>query len=237
MNVTAYIAELVGTFMLMLLINGIVANATLEKSGMKGAGPTFICIGCGFAVMLPCFIVGDASGAHLNPALTLALAADGSLPWIDVPGYIVAQMVGAFLGACLVYALYKDHFDATESQATKFGVFSTSPTIANPGRNFLSEVVGTFILVFAIKGIAQVPGIAGGVSPLLVWGIILAVGMSVGGLTGFAINPARDLGPRFAHTILPIKDKGSSHWDYAWVPLFGPIVGALIAVGLYAVMF
>ena len=237
MNFEAYIAEFVGTFLLMLLINGIVANVSLEKSGMKGAGSLFICIGCGFAVMLPCFIFGAASGAHLNPALSIALAIDGSLPLIDLPGYIIAQMVGAFLGACLVYVLYKDHFDATEDPATKLGVFSTSPTIKNTPRNFLSEVVGTFILVFAIKGIGQVTGIAGGVSPVLVWGIICAVGMSVGGLTGFAINPARDLGPRIAHAVLPIKGKGSSNWGYAWVPVFGPIVGAIIGVGLYALIF
>ena len=150
-----------------------------------------------------------------------------------VPGYCIAQMAGAFVGACLVYALFKDQFDATDDPDTKRGVFCTSPAVPNRFRNFLSEIIGTFVLVFAILGLNQVPNMPGGVNYILVFGIIVSIGMSLGGLTGYAINPARDWGPRLAHTVLPIRGKGSSHWDYAIVPMVGPLVGGLIAVGLY----
>lgn len=228
-----YIAELIGTFMLVLLGDGVVANVTLNKSGMKGAGSIQITFAWGLAVMLPAFVFGAASGAHFNPALTLALAIDGSLSWSLVPGYIIAQFVGAFLGACLVYFLFQDQFDATDSAATKLGVFSTGPSVPNMGRNILSEAVGTFILVFAIKGIAQAGDVPAGVGNLLVFGIIVSIGMSLGGLTGYAINPARDLGPRLAHSILPIKGKGDSNWGYAPVVIIGPVIGAIAAVLLY----
>lgn len=229
-----YIAEFIGTMILIILGDGVVANVTLNKSGMKGAGSIQITFAWGLAVMLPAFIFGAASGAHFNPALTLALAVDGSLAWSMVPGYILAQFAGAFVGACIVYLLFKDQFDATESEATKLGVFSTGPSVPNFMRNVLSEVVGTFILVFAIKGIAQAGAVPAGVNNLLVFGIIVAVGMSLGGLTGYAINPARDLGPRLAHALLPIKGKGSSNWSYAPVVIIGPVVGAILAVLLYA---
>lgn len=228
-----YIAELIGTFMLVLLGDGVVANVTLNKSGMKGAGSIQITFAWGLAVMIPAFIFGAASGAHFNPALTIALAVDGSLPWGLVPGYVIAQFAGAFLGACLVYAMFKDQFDATESAATKLGVFSTGPSVPNLGRNILSEAVGTFVLVFAIKGVAQAGAVPAGVNNLLVNGIIVSVGMSLGGLTGYAINPARDLGPRLAHALLPIKGKGDSNWGYAPVVIVGPLLGALAAVLLY----
>ncbi len=183
--------------------------------------------------MIPAFIFGEASGAHFNPALTIALAFEGSFSWSMVLGYIIAQFLGAFLGAVLVYILFKDQFDATEDKATKLGVFSTSPAIYNIGRNILSEVVGTFVLVFSIKAIGNVSGIAGGFDKFLVFGIIVAIGMSLGGLTGYALNPARDIAPRIAHSLLPIKDKGSSHWDYAVVTLVSPIIGAVLAVVVY----
>lgn len=229
----AYIAEFLGTMLLILLGDGVVANVTLNKSGMKGAGSIQITFAWGLAVMIPAFIFGAASGAHFNPALTLALAVDGSLSWGLVPGYIIAQFAGAFVGACLVYALFKDQFDATESAATKLGVFSTSPSVPNMGRNILSEAIGTFVLVFAIKGIAQVPGLVPGLDKFLVFGIIVSIGMSLGGLTGYAINPARDLGPRLAHAVLPIKGKGDSNWGYASVVIIGPVIGAVAAVLLY----
>ncbi len=229
----AYIAEFLGTMLLILLGDGVVANVTLNKSGMKGAGSIQITFAWGLAVMIPAFIFGAASGAHFNPALTLALAVDGSLSWGLVPGYIIAQFAGAFVGACLVYALFKDQFDATESAATKLGVFSTSPSVPNMGRNILSEAIGTFVLVFAIKGIAQVPGLVPGLDKFLVFGIIVSIGMSLGGLTGDAINPARDLGPRLAHAVLPIKGKGDSNWGYASVVIIGPVIGAVAAVLLY----
>ena len=207
-----YIAEFLGTMILIILGDGVVANVTLNKSGMKGAGSIQITFAWGLAVMLPAFIFGAASGAHFNPALTIALAVDGSMSWGLVPGYIVAQFAGAFVGAVIVYLLFKDQYDATESAATK---------------------LGTFVLVFAIKGIGQVSGIAPGVDKLLVFGIIVSIGMSLGGLTGYAINPARDLGPRLAHAVLPIKGKGDSNWGYAPVVIIGPVVGAVVAALLY----
>ena len=228
-----YIAEFLGTMMLILLGDGVVANVTLNKSGMKGAGSIQITFAWGLAVMIPAFIFGAASGASFNPALTIALAIDGSFSWAMVPGYIIAQFAGAFVGACLVYLLFKDQFDATDSAATKLGVFSTGPSIPNMGRNILSEAVGTFVLVFAIKGMAQAGAVPPGVSNYLVFAIIVSIGMSLGGLTGYAINPARDLGPRLAHALLPIKGKGDSNWGYAPVVIVGPVLGAIAAVLLY----
>ncbi len=232
-----YLGEFLGTMLLIILGDGVVANVNLTKSGMKGGGSVQVTIAWGLAVMLPAFIFGNASGASFNPALTLALAAGGLFSWSLVPGYIVSQIAGGFVGGIIVYALYKDHFDATESPAAKLGVFSTGPSIPNWGRNLFSELIGTFVLVFAILGIGQVTGIASGVEKLLTFGIIVSVGMSLGGLTGYAINPARDLGPRLAHAVLPIKGKGSSNFKYGLtVPVLGPIAGALLAMGLYSII-
>ena len=229
-----YIAEFIGTMLLVLLGDGVVANVTLNKSGMKGAGSIQITLAWGCAVLVPAFIFGAASGAHFNPALTLALAAEGSLAWGLVPGYIAAQFAGGFAGAVLVYMMFKDQFDATEDPGTKLGVFSTGPSIPNLPRNMFCEAVATFVLVFAIKGVPASAPV--GVSNLLVFGIIVSIGMSLGGLTGYALNPARDIGPRIAHAILPIKGKGSSNWGYAIVPLVGPIIGAIAAVLLYGII-
>lgn len=233
-----YIAEFVGTLMLILLGDGVVANVTLNKSGMKGAGSIQITLAWGLAVLVPAFIFGAASGAHFNPALTIALAVNGGIAWSMVPGYIIAQILGAFVGACLVYILFKGQFDATEDPGTKLGVFSTGPSVKNTFLNILSELVGTFVLVFAILGIGQVQGIATGVDKLFVFGIIVSIGMSLGGLTGYAINPARDLGPRIAHALLPIKGKGSSNFGYGLVvPIIGPILGGLLAILVYNLIF
>lgn len=228
-----YIAEFIGTMLLILLGDGVVANVTLNKSGMKGAGSIQITFAWGLAVMVPACIFGAASGASFNPALTLALAIKGTFDWAMVPGYIIAQFAGAFVGACLVYILFKDQFDATEDPGTKLGVFSTGPSVPNLPLNILSEAIGTFVLVFAIKGIGNVPGLVAGLDKFIVFGIIVSIGMSLGGLTGYAINPARDLGPRLAHAILPIKGKGSSNWGYGIVTLVGPVIGAIAAVLLY----
>lgn len=226
-----FLAEFFGTMLLIILGDGVVANVTLNKSGMKGAGSIQITLAWGLAVMVPAFIFGAASGAHFNPALTIALAVDKSLPWAEVPVYIIGQFAGAIVGACIVYLMFKDQFDATDDPGTKLGVFSTGPSIPNIPRNIFCEAVATFVLVFAIKGI---PGtVAGGVSNLFVFGIIVSIGMSLGGLTGYALNPARDIGPRIAHAFLPIKGKGDSNWGYAIVPLVGPIVGAIAAVLLF----
>ena len=237
MDMMPYLAELIGTMMLILLGDGVVANVTLNKSGMKGGGSIQITIAWGLAVLVPAFIFGEASGASFNPALTIALAAEGSFPWAQVPGYIIAQFAGAFVGACLVYVLFKEQFDATPDPGSKLGVFSTGPSVANLPLNILSEAVGTFVLVFAIKGIGNVTGLATGVDKLFVFGIIVSIGMSLGGLTGYAINPARDLGPRLAHAVLPIKGKGDSNWKYGIVTIVGPILGGLAAVGLYNLIF
>jgi len=228
-----YIAEFLGTMLLIILGDGVVANVTLNKSGMKGAGSIQITLAWGLAVMVPAFIFGTASGASFNPALTIALALDGSFAWSMVPGYIIAQFAGAFVGAVIVYLMFKDQFDATEDPGTKLGVFSTGPSIPNLPRNIFCEAVATFVLVFAIKGMGQVVGLNGAQGNILVFGIIVSIGMSLGGLTGYALNPARDIGPRIAHALLPIKGKGSSNWGYAIVPLVGPIIGGIVAVLLY----
>ena len=238
-ELSCFLAELLGTASLILLGNGVVANVLLEKSGMKGGGTVQITFAWGLAVLLPAFIFGATSGAHFNPALTLALAADGSLAPSLVGWYVLGQMLGAEIGALLVWILYRKHFEATADGPTRRACFCTTPSIPCTLSNFLAEAVGTFVLVFAIKGINQVPGLAGGakygVNYLLVFGIIVSVGMSLGGLTGYAINPARDLGPRIVYALLPMKDKAPANWRYAWVPILGPIVGALAAVGLYKV--
>ena len=221
-----YLCEFLGTMMLILLGDGVVANVTLNKSGMKGAGSIQITIAWGLAVMVPAFIFGKASGASFNPALTIALAAGGMFDWALVPGYVIAQILGGIVGGVLVYILFKDHFDATEDPGTKLGVFSTGPSIPNTGRNIVQEAIATFVLVFAICGLNQVPELNDGVGKLLVFGIIVAIGMSLGGL-----------GPRIAHAILPIKGKGSSNFKYGLiVPIFGPIIGGLLAVLLYNVI-
>lgn len=228
-----YLAEFLGTMMLIILGDGVVANVNLNKSGMKGGGSVQITIAWGLAVLVPAFIFGAASGASFNPALTIALACIGKFDWAMVPGYIIAQLAGAFVGACIVYILFMGQFDATEDPATKRGVFCTAPSVRNTGLNILSEAIGTFVLVFAILGIGNVEGIATGVDKLFVFGIIVSIGMSLGGLTGYAINPARDFGPRLAHAVLPIKGKGDSDFAYGIIPIVGPIIGAVVAAFLY----
>lgn len=229
------IGEFVGTALLVLLGDAVVANVCLAKTKGGNGGWNAIAWGWAMAVLIPALIFGRMSGAHFNPALTIGLALGGFTDavftgWAMVPGYIGAQLAGAFVGAIVVWIMYKDHFDATEDAATKLGVFSTIPAIRNIPMNLFSEVVGTFFLVFAILGIGQSAyGDVGALKTFGVGGIILAAGMSLGGTTGYAINPARDLGPRIAHAILPIKGKGGSDWGYAGVPILGPIVGACLA--------
>lgn len=233
-----YLSEFLGTMILIMLGDGVVANVNLTKSGMKGGGSVQIAIAWGFAVMIPACIFGKASGASFNPALTLALASIGQFSWAMVPGYIVAQIAGGFCGGIIVYLAYKNHFDVTEDAAIKRGVFCTSPSIRNLPRNLFQEAVATFCLVFALLGFGNVDGAAAsGVGKVFVYGIIVACGMSFGGLTGYAMNPARDLGPRLSHAVLPIKGKGDSDWGYGLiVPIFGPIIGALLAGLLFKVI-
>jgi len=220
--------EFIGTAILILFGAGVCANVNLKKTFGNKSGWVVIAFGWGFAVFVAAFISSPYSGGHLNPAVTIGLAIAGTFKG-SVVGYIVAQMLGAILGATIVYLMYKPHFDEEPDPGAKLGVFSTGPAIKNWFSNFFSEVVGTFMLVF---GIIYAVGaeIAG---PLPVAILIVAIGMSLGGTTGYAINPARDLGPRIAHALLPIKGKGSSNWGYAWLPVVAPICGGILAALLY----
>lgn len=231
-----YLAEFLGTAMLILLGDAVVANVLLSKTKGNNSGLIVIAFGWALAVAIPAFIFGPISGASFNPALTLSLAVIGKFPWEQVPGYIVAQMAGAIVGACLVYLHYRDHFNATEDADLKRAVFCTGPAIRNTFQNFVSEFIGTFILVFALLGFVNTK-FADGVGGLVVGGIILVIGLTLGGTTGYAINPARDLGPRIAHAFLPIKNKQGSDWGYAWIPVVAPICGAIVAAVFFKAIF
>ncbi|XOV95029.1 MAG: MIP/aquaporin family protein [Bacteroidota bacterium] len=222
------IAELVGTFILLLLGNSVNANVSLKNTYGNSSGWIVISLGWGIAVFVAVFIAGSVSGAHINPAVTVGLAVVGKFPWDKVPAYILAQMVGAFLGAFVTYVLYRPHFGATEDLNAKLGVFSTGPAIKSNLDNFLSEVIGTFALVFAVFFLVSGEGL-GSLSALPVGLLVLGIGLSLGGTTGYAINPARDLGPRIFHAVAPMKQKRDSDWSYAWIPVLGPIVGAVLA--------
>jgi len=223
--------EFIGTAILILFGAGVCANVNLKKTLGNKSGWVVIAFGWGFAVFVAAFISGPYSGGHLNPAVTIGLAIAGTFKG-SVIGYIIAQMLGAILGATIVYLMYKPHFDVEENPDAKLGVFCTGPAIKNWFSNFFSEVVGTFALVFGIL-YAVGAEIAG---PLPVAILIVAIGMSLGGTTGYAINPARDLGPRIAHAILPIKGKRDSNWGYAWLPVIAPICGGALAALLYLVL-
>ncbi|MDR1129033.1 MAG: aquaporin family protein [Treponema sp.] len=229
---SVYLAEFIGTFLLVLLGDGVVANVILSKTKGNSAGWIVITVGWALAVFIPATMFGAASGAHFNPALTLGLAAIGSIGWGLVPGYILSQFAGAFVGAFFVWLMYKNHFDSTDDPGTQLGVFSTGPGIRSTPFNLISEIIGTFVLVFAILGVGAASGGTWGV-----WAIICSIGISLGGTTGYAINPARDLGPRIAHAVLPMKGKGSSDWGYAWIPVVGPIIGALLGALLGNALF
>lgn len=232
------LAEFLATAFLIFLGDGVVANVCLNKSGMKGAGSIQITIAWGLAVLVPACIFGSVSGAHMNPAVTIALALAGNFDWAMVAPYIGVQMLGAFVGAIFVYLFFKDQFDATEDGRTKLGVFSTAPAVDHKIVNVFCEAMGTFVLVFALLGFGNVAGAgASGVSNLYVFGIITSIGMSLGGTTGYAINPARDLGPRIAHAVIPMKNKGDSNWQYSWVPVIGPIIGGALAAIVFGLVF
>jgi len=192
-----------------------------------------IVVAPGIMVMSIIYFMGAVSGAHLNPAVTLALAASGKFSWSKVTLYLVAQMLGACLGAFLVWWQYKSHFDGTDDPAGKLAVFCTGPQIRSPFLNFFSEVLGTFVLVFAVLHITGPQGGLGSLDALPVALVVLAIGLSLGGTTGYAINPARDLGPRLMHALLPIPKKGPSDWAYAWIPVVGPILGGFLAVVIH----
>lgn len=228
-----FLAELLGTALLIILGNGVVANCVLNKSKGQNGGWIVITMGWAMAVFVGVFTVGVYSGAHLNSAVTLALAVAGNVPWEQVPVYLAAQLLGAFLGACTVWAAYMKHFDATDDADGKMAVFCTAPAIRSTVPNLITEIVGTFVLIFGVFYIAKPEVGLGAVDALPVALLVLAIGLSLGGPTGYAINPARDLGPRLAHAILPIRNKRDSDWGYAWIPIVGPILGAMLATALH----
>lgn len=231
-----FIGELLGTFILIVLGAGVVANVVLEKTGGNASGYIVITWGWGIAVFVAVFITGSVSGAHINPAVTIGLAAAGKFSWSLVPVYIVAQLLGAFLGATAVWLHYRDHFNATADQGSKLGVFCTAPSIQSTVNNLYSEVLGTFILILGVLYIATPDVGLGALDALPVGLLVFGIGMSLGGTTGYAINPARDLGPRIAHALLPIEGKGQSNWGYSWIPIVGPILGSLLAALVYALL-
>ena len=231
-----YYAEFVGTALLILLGDGVVANVVLSKTKGHDSGWIVICFGWAFAVGIPAYIFGPASGASFNPALTIALAAIGKLSWSLVPGYIIAEMLGGIFGGILVWLMYYPHWAVTDDKAGKLAIFCTAPAIKHTPSNFLSEFIGTFVLVFALLGVAQTKS-SPGFGPLIAAFIILVIGLSLGGPTGYAINPARDLGPRIAHAILPIAGKGDSDWGYAWIPVIAPICGGIAGALAVVAMF
>jgi len=233
---STFLAELVGTAVLILLGDGVVAGCLLTKSKAENAGWIVITLAWGLAVTMGIYAVGSISGAHLNPAVTVAMAVIGNLAWTEVVPYIAAQMIGAFLGAVLVWLTYLPHWKETDDPGKKLGIFATGPAIYNPVANVIAEVIGTFMLLFGILFIGA-NDFAPGVSPLAVGLLIVVIGMSLGGPTGYAINPARDLGPRIAHAVLPIPGKGDSQWYYAWVPVVGPIIGGVLGALTYKAIF
>jgi len=222
-------AEVIGTAILILLGNGVVAGVLLNQSKAQNAGWIVITFGWGMGVALAVYAVGQFSGAHLNPAVTLGFATIGLTDWSDVPKYLAGEFVGAFIGATLVWLAYLDHWRATEDPGLKLACYSTAPAIRNHVANLITEVIGTFLLLFGILGIvANKAPVATGLSALLIGLLVFAIGLSLGGPTGYAINPARDLGPRIMHAILPIAGKGDSDWSYAWIPVVGPIIGGVL---------
>lgn len=240
-----FTAELLGTMLLLLLGDGVVANVVLRGTKGEGSGWIVITFGWGMAVFVAVFAVALYSGAHINPAVTVGLAVAGKFPWADVPLYVIAQFIGAALGAGLVWLHYHPHFGATDDRTSKLAVFCTGPAIRHTGLNFASEVIGTFVLVFAVLYLAA-PNVAGpegtqgglgALDALPVGLLVLAIGLSLGGTTGYAINPARDLSPRIMHALLPIPGgKRDSDWSYAWIPVVGPVVGGVLAAILYLVL-
>jgi len=238
-----FTAELIGTMFVILLGNGVVANVVL--SGTKGANGGWIVITTGWAlgVFAGVVIAGPYSGAHLNPAVTIGLAIAGKFEWASAPMFILAQFIGAMLGALLVWLIYRDHFNETPDQGCKAAVFCTAPAIRNTTSNLIGEIIGTFVLIFVIfyftnpeMGEDKTPFGLGSLGALPVALLVWGIGLSLGGTTGYAINPARDLGPRIMHCLLPIPNKGDGNWSYAWIPVVGPIIGAAIAAVLFLVL-
>lgn len=231
-----FLAELIGTMILVIFGGGVVAGVVLKKSKAEGTGWVLITLAWGLGVTMGVYAVGNFTGAHINPAVTLGFAITGDLPWAKVPMYMSAQVIGAFVGGVIVFLNYLPHWKETEDKIAKRDVFSTTPAIRSPFSNLVSEVIGTFVLVMGLLFIGA-NEFTEGLNPLIVGALIVGIGMSLGGATGYAINPARDLGPRIAHALLPIPGKGSSDWSYAWVPIVGPLLGGAYGAVFYQAMF
>ena len=234
---TGILAEMLGTTILILLGDGVVANVVLRGTKGEGSGWIVITWGWAMAVFVGVFLAGRYSGAHLNPAVTIGLAMAGRFDWVQVPGYVGAQMLGAAIGATLVWLHYYPHWRATEDRNAKLAVFCTGPAIYNAPLNLLSEVIATFVLVFCVLFLATPEVGLGAVDAIPVAFLVLVIGLALGGPTGYAINPARDLAPRIMHAILPIPGgKRDSDWGYSWIPVAGPMVGAVLAALLFLVL-
>ena len=232
----AYLGEFVGTMLLIVLGDGVVAGVLLRNSKAENSGWIVITLGWGMAVAVAVYCVVQFSGAYINPAVTLGAAVTGGLSWAVVPGYIIAQFLGAFVGAVIVWLAYLPHWEETADPGLKLGVFCTAPAIYNTPANLITEIVGTFVLVFGVFGILA-NDLATGLGPLLVGLLVLGIGLSLGGPTGYAINPARDLGPRIAHAVLPIAGKGGNDWGYSWIPVVGPIIGGILGALAFTLLF
>lgn len=232
---TNYLAEIVGTMILILLGDGVVANVVLNKTKGNNSGWIVITTGWGLAVFVAVFCVGLVSGAHINPAVTFGLAIAGLFPWVDVVPYWIAQVIGAFFGAILVWLAYYKHWEGTDPDG-QLAVFSTGPAIRTYGWNVLTEIIGTWMLMFGVFYIIGDSANIGSLFALTVGFLVWSIGLSLGGPTGYAINPARDLGPRIAHQLLPLPGKGPSDWGYSWVPIIGPLIGAALAAVVFMVL-
>ena len=233
---TPYLAEFFGTLLLIVLGNGVVAGVVLKGTKSENAGWLAIVTCWGLAVTFAIYAVGSISGAHLNPAVTIALAYSGSFPWNEVPMYCLAQLLGAFVGSILVWIQFFPHWKRTDDASAKLAVFCTGPAIRSTIPNLISEAIATAVLVLGLLVIGA-NQFADGLNPLVVGALIIVIGLGLGGTTGFAINPARDLGPRIAHFILPILGKRDSDWSYAWIPVIGPIAGGLLGVVIHKALF
>lgn len=230
---TPFLAELLGTMFLIVLGDGVVANVVLAKTKGNNSGWIVITFGWAIAVFTGVYVASHGSSAHLNPAVTVAMAAFNDFPWSDVPVYIAGQFTGAMIGAVIVWFGYRQHFDETKDPALQLATFCTAPAIRSTIHNLITEMIGTFILVLGVLFMTKPGNSLGTLDALPVGLLVLGIGLSLGGATGYAINPARDLGPRIIHAILPIKNKGNSDWGYSWIPVIGPIVGGLLAAFIF----